>query len=151
MTSYAERFEALGLRASVRIYFSDKMLSEYDEVKKGCTTMWCELKLSTPEMEEDGLLYELFADLDKSTTQIKDGEPTNESEIEKALDELYEALRNDEDPISKFAEEYERVNREFDEKMSEFEKKMRRLKIISYIAMGVVVFSLILASVLSYI
>lgn len=143
MAAHAEKFAALGFRASVRVYYTDKSLSEYDEYKKGCDTLWCDLQISTPEMEEDdGLIYGLFAEIDKNGTEIKDAAPKNESQIENTLNELYAEASESDDPKASFSKEYERITQEFNEKMNEFESKMKRLKYLSYAAIGVILISI---------
>ncbi len=140
MQAHAEKFAELGFNATVRTYFTDKALAEYDEFKRGCVTLWCELKISTHEMQdEDGIIYELYADIDKNGTDIKNSEPKNESEIEAALTELYTSLCEPENAQDAFLSEYARISEEFDARMQEFEKKITRLRYLSLTAVGVVI------------
>ena len=140
MQVHAEKFDKLGFNATVRTYFTDKSLAEYDEFRRGCVTLWCELKISTPEMQDtDGIIYELYADIDKNGSDIKDAEPKNESEVEVALTELYTSLCESDDPKKTFLSEYARISKEFEERMLEFEKKITKLRYISLAAVGVVI------------
>lgn len=144
MTAHSERFAALGFLTQVRVYYTDKSLEEYENMKKGCTTVWCELKISTPEMnEDDGLIYELYSDIDKNGTDIKNIEDGEKSEIEEALNELYAAVSDSDNPKEAFLSEYERASAEFDEKMKEFEKRITKLRYLSLAACGIVAISLI--------
>ena len=150
MSAHAEKFAALGFRAEIKVYYTDKSLEEYTEMKKGCSTVWCELKISTPDMEEnDGLIYELYADIDKNGTDIKDGEQLVESEIENALSELYSAVSEASDPKAAFLTEYARASAEFDEKIKEFEKKITKLRHVSIAAVGIVAVLLIIVLICS--
>ncbi len=150
MQANAERFASLGFLTDVRVYYTNKSLEEYECKNKGCNTVWCELKISTPDLEKnDGLIYELYADIDKNGTDIKSTEAVNKSEIETALDELYSAVSEADDPKQVFLCEYERVSAEFDEKMREFEKRISKLRYLSAAAVGIVVISLIIVLIAS--
>ena len=144
LAAHAEKFKALGFLADTRVYYTDKSLAEHTEMKKGCLTVWCELKISVPDMEaEDGLIYELYSDIDKNGTDIKAIGDDAKCEIEEALSELYSTLSEAEDAKAAFLTEYHRVSLEFDEKMAEFEKKITRLRYLSIAAIGVVAIALI--------
>ena len=120
------------------------IMIRYENMKKGCTTVWCELKISTPEMnKDDGLIYELYSDIDKNGTDIKNTEDGEKSEIEEALNELYAAVSDSDNPKEAFISEYERASAEFDEKMKEFEKRITKLRYLSLAACGIVAISLI--------
>lgn len=150
LSAHAEKFKALGFLADIKVYYTDKSLNEYTEMKKGCLTVWCELKISTQEIDaDDGLIYELYADIDKNGTDIKAIGDDAKSEIEEALCELYSTLSSSEDAKTAFLTEYQRVSLEFDEKMAEFEKKIKKLRYLSIAAVGGVAVSLIIAFIAS--
>ena len=150
MHSHAKKFISLGFRADVRVYFTDKSLFEHEELHSGCDTLWCELKISSPDMQEGhGLIYELYADIDKNGTDIKTYKAKNTGEIDSALEELYLSLSESDNPIQLFTQKYEEAVIDFDEQMRLFDLRMKRIKYISFGAFSVVLLISLIIFILS--
>ena len=144
LTAHAEKFSSLGFITSVRSYYTDKSLEEHEELCRGAETLWCELSVRCEGMDEDdGLVYDLYADLERDGVNIKENEE-NEGVIETALTDLYNALAEAPDPTERFMEEYRKATEEFDAEMAEFERKLKRMKYISYGAAAVAIVAIVI-------
>ena len=143
LSAHAEKFNALGFIASVRTYYTDKALAEHEELRRGSETLWCELIIRCEGMgEDDGLIYDLYADIAKDGENIKETQEDSAGIIESALTELYGVLSESDDPKARFMEEYERATAEFNAEIKEFNRKLRRMKFVAYGAAAVAVIAI---------
>lgn len=149
MNGHAEKFKNLGFITTVRTYYTDKSLGETDTLTRSAETLWCDLLISSENMSDgDGLLYSLYADIDKDGINIK--EPVeNEEAITSALNELYATLSEAESPTERFMEEYEHATAKYASEIKLLEKRLNRLKYLSYAAVGITVITIFIIFVLS--
>ena len=150
MTEYAEKFTSLGFITGVRSYYTDKSLEEHTEIRRGSETLWCELLIKCEGMDDsDGLVFDLFADIERDRINVKEADSDAELSVKATLDELYETLTEAPDPNARFMEEYKKAQDEFDEQMREFEKKFKRLRYLSLGAAAIVIICVIIIFVAS--
>lgn len=150
INEYAEKFSALGLITETRVYYTDKSLREHEQLCRGIETLWCELSVRCENIEsEDALLYSFFRDIERDGETVKEADIQADSETAEALDELYGALSSADEPIARFMEEYERTCAEFNAQMEAFEKKLQKIRRLSYIATGIVVLMIAVIFILS--
>ena len=126
-----------GLVKKQKIFFTDKNLSERADFSEDCILIFGDIKIGTPEMEEDDSAdYSICAEI--KTGLVSEEELDGEiSAFESEIEAFKAALATASSAEAAIKEISDRQAQEAEKAAEEFQLEMKKMKLKLYLALGV--------------